>query len=209
MRYRVLLAAFLCMAVLAGCSGKKVNLANVTESTVGINADGSVDEVVIESFDKDYYSLEELTDFVNEAVAVFNEANPQEQPENQKNGEAAAAITVQAVEENEDEKTARMALSYLNTDIYNGFNGTGLQFMSVEEAASEDSIAGTDLISVKTGEPAAFGDLAGSEKLYVVCTSESLQIRTSGRIVYYSEAASLIDDHTVSTAEGQSVIVFK
>lgn len=209
MKCRVLMIALLCISVVAGCSMKKADLSKVTESTVGINADGSVDEVVIESFDREYYSLEELQDFVNEEVTAFNEANPREQPENQKDDPESAVITVQSIEEDTDGKMVRMALSYLNTDIYNAFNGTELQFMPAEEAASEDSIAGAKLISVKTGESAAFADLAGLEKLYVICTSEPLQIRTSGKIVYYSEASSLIDDHTVSTAEGQSVIVFK
>ena len=61
MRHRVLLAVLLCMTLLAGCSGRKVDLSNETVSTIGVNGDGSVEEVVVETFDKDYYSLTELT----------------------------------------------------------------------------------------------------------------------------------------------------
>ena len=54
MRHRVLLAVLLCMTLLAGCSGRKVDLSNETVSTIGVNGDGSVEEVVVETFDKDY-----------------------------------------------------------------------------------------------------------------------------------------------------------
>ena len=65
MRHRVLLAVLLCMTLLAGCTGRKVDLSNETVSTIDVNGDGSVEEVVVETFDKDYYSLTELTAYVN------------------------------------------------------------------------------------------------------------------------------------------------
>lgn len=211
MKYRVLLTVFMCLAIVTGCSAGKVRMSDVRESTIGINGDGTVSEVVIESFDQDYYSLSELTDYVNEQVDVFNQANPQEQPENRKaDAGEITAVTVQDVSEDTEEKTARLALDYLNMDVYNLFNGTGLEFLDMEEAVLDERIAAlADLISVKTGEEIAFSEIADSENLHVICTDEPLRIRTGGKIVYYSKAVSLIDAKTVLTADGQSVIVFK
>ena len=142
MRHRVLLAVLLCMTLLAGCSGRKVDLSNETVSTIGVNGDGSVEEVVVETFDKDYYSLTELTAYVNKQVDAFNQANPQEQPENKKADDPEiTAVTVQYVESDEDAKTATMALGYLNMDIYDSFNETNFKFLSMEEAASDKSIS--------------------------------------------------------------------
>jgi len=84
MKHYILPAVLLCMTLLAGCTGRKVDLSNVTESTIGVNGDGSVEEVVIESFDKEYYSLSDLTAYVNKQVDAFNQANPQEQPKDKK-----------------------------------------------------------------------------------------------------------------------------
>ena len=84
MKHCILPAVLLCMTLLAGCTGRKVDLSNVTESTIGVNGDGSVEEVVIESFDKEYYSLSDLTAYVNKQVDAFNQANPQEQPKDKK-----------------------------------------------------------------------------------------------------------------------------
>ena len=84
MKHCILPAVLLCMTLLAGCTGREVDLSNVTESTIGVNGDGSVEEVVIESFDKEYYSLSDLTAYVNKQVDAFNQANPQEQPKDKK-----------------------------------------------------------------------------------------------------------------------------
>ena len=145
MKHCILPAVLLCMTLLAGCTGRKVDLSNVTESTIGVNGDGSVEEVVIESFDKEYYSLSDLTAYVNKQVDAFNQANPQEQPKDKKSDdEEITAVSVHYVETDPDAKTAAMALGYLNMDIYDAFNETDFEFLSMEEAASDERIADID-----------------------------------------------------------------
>lgn len=210
MKYKILLAVFLCAVMLGGCSGK-VDLSKVTQSTLGVNADGSIDEVVIESFDKAYYSLDELKAYVDEQAAEFNKANPQEQPENQKaDAEEQTAITVHSVEVDEEQKTARLELGYLSVDLYNAFNKANLQMLTMEEALASDSVvAAGELIQVKTGETAVLKDFADQTKWHVLVADTPVQIQTVGKIMYYSKTASLIDKNTVQTTEGQSVVVFK
>ena len=154
MKHCILPAVLLCMTLLAGCTGRKVDLSNVTESTIGVNGDGSVEEVVIESFEKEYYSLSDLTAYVNKQVDAFNQANPQEQPKDKKSDdEEITAVSVHYVETDPDAKTAAMALGYLNMDIYDAFNETDFEFLSMEEAASDERIADIDgLVDVKSGE---------------------------------------------------------
>ena len=211
MRYRIWLTVILCMILLAGCTGKNVDLSKATESTIGINRDGSVEEVVIEPFDRNYYSLTELTDYVNQQVDAFNQANPQEQPENQKANEApATAVTVRYVETDSDAKTATMALSYQTIAIYNAFNETDFKFLSMEEATQDQSVLDIkDLIQRKTGEETAFSDITEEKQLHLIYTDRSVRIQTSGKIMYYSKDASLVDDQTIQTADGPSVILFK
>lgn len=211
MRHRILLTVFLCMTLLAGCTGKKVDLSKVTASTIGVNGDGSVEEVVIEPFDKDYYSLTELTDYVNQQVDTFNQANPWEQPENQKaNVDPVTAVTVRYVETDSDAKTATMALSYQTMAIYDAFNETDFKFMSMDEATQDQSIFDIkDLVQRKTGEEVAFSDIAEQKQLHLIYTDHSVRIQTSGKIMYYSKDASLMDDQTIQTTDGPSVILFK
>ena len=209
MRHRVLLAVLLCMTLLAGCSGRKVDLSNETVSTIGVNGDGSVEEVVVETFDKDYYSLTELTAYVNKQVDAFNQANPQEQPENKKADDPEiTAVTVQYVESDEDAKTATMALGYLN--IYDSFNETNFKFLSMEEAASDKSISDMNgLVEVKSGEEKSFSDLTEHTHLHLIYTDSSVRIQTGGKIMYYSKDASLTDDYTIQTSDSPSVVLFK
>ena len=209
MKHCILPAVLLCMTLLAGCTGRKVDLSNVTESTIGVNGDGSVEEVVIESFDKEYYSLSDLTAYVNKQVDAFNQANPQEQPKDKKSDdEEITAVSVHYVETDPDAKTAAMALGYLNMDIYDAFNETDFEFLSMEEAASDERIADIDgLVEVKSGEETTFKDL--SEHLHLIYTDSSVRIQTNGKIMYYSKNVSLVDDHTVQTSDDPSVILFK
>lgn len=208
MRIKFLAAVLACMALLSACSGK-VDLSKVTESTVGVNADGSIDEVIIESFDASYYTLEGLTAFVEEEVDAFNGEYPQEQPENLKEGEEITAITVQSVEANDEQKTARLAMAYLDAELYNLFNGANLQVLTIKDAAAQDTLTDLEYTEVKTGETIRFNDFADSSKLHIVCTDAAMRIQTGGKILYHSKEITLIDSHTVQTAEGLSVIVFK
>ena len=211
MKHCILPAVLLCMTLLAGCTGRKVDLSNVTESTIGVNGDGSVEEVVIESFDKEYYSLSDLTAYVNKQVDAFNQANPQEQPKDKKSDdEEITAVSVHYVETDPDAKTAAMALGYLNMDIYDAFNETDFEFLSMEEAASDERIADIDgLVEVKSGEETTFKDLSEHKHLHLIYTDISVRIQTNGKIMYYSKNVSLVDDHTVQTSDDPSVILFK
>ena len=211
MKHCILPAVLLCMTLLAGCTGRKVDLSNVTESTIGVNGDGSVEEVVIESFDKEYYSLSDLTAYVNKQVDAFNQANPQEQPKDKKSDdEEITAVSVHYVETDPDAKTAAMALGYLNMDIYDAFNETDFEFLSMEEAASDERIADIDgLVEVKSGEETTFKDLSEHKHLHLIYTDRSVRIQTNGKIMYYSKNVSLVDDHTVQTSDDPSVILFK
>ena len=103
-----------------------------------------------------------------------------------------------------------MALGYLNMDIYDAFNETDFEFLSMEEAASDERIADIDgLVEVKSGEETTFKDLSEHKHLHLIYTDSSVRIQTNGKIMYYSKNVSLVDDHTVQTSDDPSVILFK
>ena len=103
-----------------------------------------------------------------------------------------------------------MALGYLNMDIYDAFNETDFEFLSMEEAASDERIADIDgLVEVKSGEETTFNDLSEHKHLHLIYTDSSVRIQTNGKIMYYSKNVSLVDDHTVQTSDDPSVIIFK
>ena len=119
-------------------------------------------------------------------------------------------MTVRYVETDTDAKTAVMALGYLNMDIYDSFNETDFRFLSMEEAVSDQSIADMNgLVEVKTGEEKTFLDVSEHKQLHLIYTDSSVRIQTGGKIMYYSKDASLTDDHTIQTADGPSLILFK
>ena len=177
MKHCILPAVLLCMTLLAGCTGRKVDLSNVTESTIGVNGDGSVEEVVIESFDKEYYSLSDLTAYVNKQVDAFNQANPQEQPKDKKSDdEEITAVSVHCVETDPDAKTAAMALTDNSVSIDNkellsqeklaiilGTEGEGLMAETIEASDYTVKIPmanGVDSLNVAAASAVAFWQIS-------------------------------------------------
>ena len=65
-------------------------------------------------------------------------------------------FSVHYVETDPDAKTAAMALGYLNMDIYDAFNETDFEFLSMEEAASDERIADIDGLVGESGEETTF-----------------------------------------------------
>lgn len=209
MKYRVLLAFLLCLAVLSGCFGKKVDLSKALESTVGINGDGTINELAVESFEESYYSLDELNAYIQEQVDYFNEMNPQPQP-SKSDGDQVLAVTVKAAELTDEGKQARLELEYLNVDLYNSFNGSSLRILSAAEAAASAELADIgELTDTKTGAALALSDISGLDKLQAASVAAPMRLTTAGKIVYYGGDLSLVDDHTVQTGEGRAVIIFK
>jgi hypothetical protein len=190
------------MTVLVGCSKKEIDLSQATVSTTGIKTDGTIEEVVVESFEENYYSLDELQAYIESAVADFNKQHSGEQE----------AVTFQSVDliEVENVNSARMLLDYASDECYDAFNDTSLQFMSVDEAAAMTSVTEiSDFVSVKKNENVSFEDFSNSKNLHVICTESAMRIQTEGKIMYYNTGVSLINDQTAVTSDGFSVIVFK
>ena len=63
-----------CLFALAGCgSSTKLSLADTEMDTVYISADGNVELVSVEDFDKKDYSESDLKSFIKDAVSEYND----------------------------------------------------------------------------------------------------------------------------------------
>ncbi len=207
MRIKTIPVIAVCIVLLSGCGAGTPDLSEVTQTTVGIGADGSVDEVSVESFDKDYYSKSGLTEFVSTQVDEFNSENG---PGQSDDGESGELISVADISVDEQTKTARLELNYADTDVYNEFNETGIGFYSLSEAAGRDDvIAAGKLVKAGSDEKVSIGDIGNSSRLRVIYTDSAMRIQTSGKIRYYSASCVLIDDYTAETPDKPSVIIFR
>ena len=214
MRKCILLLLMISFVFCAACGKDKISLADAGETTLGINGDGTVEEVTIEPFEAEYYSESELEAYIQAAVEAFNQANPQPVPEtaDSKKGEAAEppeAITILGVKA--EHGKARMDLLYQSVDLYNAFNDSDLKAMTLEKAVSSGIFSNMNMIKMAGGKGEATVDaVMQKEDLYVVVTQQKRRIVTGGKLVYYTENITEEDAHTAITADDEtSILLFK
>jgi hypothetical protein len=68
----VMAAAAVVSLTLLGCGSEDQDV-----TSVSVNKNGEIDTTVVEDFDKDYYSLDDLVKMSDEEVSSYNSANAQ------------------------------------------------------------------------------------------------------------------------------------
>ncbi|MDD5940175.1 MAG: hypothetical protein PUC46_05295 [Lachnospiraceae bacterium] len=163
----LLLASFLISRCGRGSSG------TYTESTAEFSRGGAVTVTSVESFDKDYYSSDELRKDIDDAVSSFA-----------KNGGS-----VKLVDYSVKNKVARVVLRYGSTKDYTNFNSLPMFYGKVSEAQSEgydlsaaySAVSTQDSSKILTKENIA--DYASSKVAYI---TEKMDVAVPGKILFVS-----------------------
>lgn len=200
--FRILLCG--CILLLGGCAEKapeNLAAAEVTEETLYLRSDGTVQSAYLEDFARDYYREAELKTFMQEMVERYNERS---------GGEVTLAeLTVSGGK-------ASAVLNYDNLERYSDFNrdaGTPEDQKIAETLTSEEAVArfGTESFyqaKNQKGNVSAKEALEGKKRL-IVSVEGPIQVKTSGTILYYS-AGRLTDATTLAVGEDETaVIVYK
>ncbi len=194
---------FLCTIMLlfilgtAGCRKEDVSITadNVTTNTILAKSNGILQVATVEDFNKSYYNLSELQDFVTKEINAYNK----------KAGDKK--ISIEDIKLNNGK--AVMLLTYSGMDQYANFNDVTAAYFNggVSEVPLD---LPTTLVSEKNGSLASTQEIIGNDKLKVLVMTEPYEIIVDGTIKYYSENATYIDDNKVQgAAEGMSIVVFK
>ena len=158
--------------LLSGCSQKF----EPTESTIFVTSKGVVKSAVMESFEKGYYNLEELSGEIESAVQAYcSEGNE-------------GTVVVESLTEANDMVTLQM--QYADAAVYSEFNDMVLFSGTLSEA--EAAGYSFDELYDLEGQQA---ELTAEEEntLKVIITEEEVCIQTSGKIKYISDNVTMID----------------
>jgi hypothetical protein len=181
----------------AGCKKEEVFITadDVTTNTILAKSNGVLQVATVEDFNKSYYNLSELQDFVTKEIEEYNK----------KAGEKK--ISIEDIKLNNGK--AVMLLTYSGMDQYANFNDVTAAYFNggVSEVPLD---LPTTLVSEKNGSLASTQEIIGNNKLKVLVMNEPYEIIVDGTIKYYSENTTYIDDNKVQgPAEGMSIVVFK
>lgn len=194
-----------CMAavfVLAGCGAAKVpEVVDVT--SIAISEEGAVTSYLVDSFDKEYYSISDLTAMAVEEAAEYNTEN--------QTGETIP-LTVEKVEALTDGSDKVVVThKYDSTDTFMDYNESVLFYGTVSDAVNAGYKLEVILKNVKDNTLYTEAQILQNPDKYIVITDEKAVIYCPEKIAYVSENAVYNEDGSVDAtlAEGTVVILMK
>jgi hypothetical protein len=196
---KLVLCTILLLFVLgtAGCSKeiKKISADDVTVSTILVKSNGKLQVATVEDFDKTYYKLSDLQDYIAKEVDDYNKANGEDK------------IKVDDVQLRDGK--AIMVLTYAGMEQYATFNHLSAAYFNggVDEVGLD---LPTTLISTKNESLASTQEIIQNNKYKILVMNEPYHIIVDGKVKYYSENSKLIKDNKVQgAAEGMTIVVFQ
>lgn len=182
---------------IAGCSKRNISLTveEIKQDTIVVKEDGSLQVATVEDFDKDYYDLSELEEFIESQISTYNKAAGEDK------------ISLKEVELHDGK--AVMLLDYAGMEPYSSFNKVMAAYFSGGTGNVTLDLPAT-LVNVKNDSLASTEEIIKNQKYKVLVLYEPYEIIVDGKIKYYSEGAELTDDNKIKGAqEGITMVVFK
>ena len=192
--YTLILCSFIMMI---GCKKQEILLSadDITTNTFLIKRNGNLYVAIVEDFDKSYYNLSELNEFVAKEVNAYN----------QKVG--SKEVTIESLELKNGKVV--MILGYSKMAHYSAFNNMPAAYFGADtqnvalELPSQYMDAKK---SVAVDKATAFKN----SKDKVLVLYEPYEIIVEGNIRYYSENATLADSNKVrSMNDDMTVVIFR
>lgn len=189
----------LAVLMMTGCGEAKVP-DTVDKPTLSIAKTGEVTEYLVGDFQKEYYSISELSSMAAEEAAKYNTVN--------QTG-STAPVKVEKVEALED-NSGRVCIVYRydSAESYTGFNEGTLFYGTVGEAASQGYTVDAALISASGRED----DILTAEQVgqatdkQLIIAPQGVYVYCPGKVQYISADAVMAEDGSVNTTEAEAPV---
>lgn len=193
----VFITLIMIISGLAGCSKneKFLDVDKITASTLLAKSNGVIQVATVEAFDKSYYKLNDLEEFVASEIETYN----------QKAGKDKVKIDDIMMKGT----NAVMVLTYSGMDQYATFNKETAAYFNGGVSDVPLNLPAT-LINEKNGSLVSTQEIIQNSSYKILVLNEPYNIVVDGKIKYYSENAKFQDNNEIQSAgEGMTVVVFK
>ncbi|MBP5304536.1 MAG: hypothetical protein J6Z02_01680 [Lachnospiraceae bacterium] len=194
-------AACLSALFLSGCGKTEIadlDVFSVSERSVYLKADGSLQVAYVEDFSENYYDKNSLKEY---ALAVADEYN-------EENTYGDALIGGVSVKDNK----AVLIMNFASVKAYAGFAGayeTDPVIEVFDEGEAHMAYDDESFMPVKRSKKSKKGSEAITGGVNVASISGQAEVQTSGKILYYTDG-ELIDDNHIKVFDGaDAVIIYK
>lgn len=179
---------------------------NPSESGFYMKQDGSIVGATVEKFDKDSYSLEDLTSYVEQEVSQFNKEAVGENRAYLNEDKEGDSLPVSIESLNLKGENAVLMLLYKNADTYVEFNEneglvSDLTFSKVGEVTGikNRTFKSVDGNSVKAS--------ALNSNDYMIQIKGKISLECEGNVVYYSSGVSINDEKISVDSENETAYI--
>lgn len=186
----VILISSLCLWMV-GCGN---SMSSFDESTLIIGKDGAITDVIVESFDKDYYTEQGLTTFFNETISNFSVNHP----------ESAVKLSGILVEDG----IARAKLNFNSADTYKEFYDTELFFGTISDAYDNGYDMDVTLKSTNSDKTINKNEIMEMAKNTIVIVDDKLCIKTPGNVKFASANVEVINGKSVRISSDSSGLAY-
>ena len=183
---------------LSGCGQTAKLPEEVVNTSLVVEKDGKVISYLVNTFDKEFYSLDGLEEMVKNEAEEFNAAHT-DTPE-----EALSVKTVQALG---DGAMVQVVQEFDSTDSYAEYNGQDLFYGTRVEALAQGNPVNKELVNAADGTPADPDKLEKTlEKGHLIITNASAYIYCPYPVLYISEGVVMGEDGCVDASQSDGVV---
>ena len=183
------------MMLMPGCYDEEGNYA---ETTITVEKKGRVRESIVDTFDKDYYSIDELKAEFTDSVAEYNEAIGGEE------------IKLRKIELKESK--VYVDLDFTGPSDYENFVGEKLFVGTIGDAYDNGYTMDVVLKGVEKGDKIDKIKIMGMSDRNIIIMSEHARIKTFKDIAYVSANVDVIDGdeaRVLNESDGLAYLILK
>lgn len=192
--YTFILFSFI---ILAGCKKKEIFLTtdDVNANTFLVKRNGRLYVAIVEDFDKSYYNLSELNEFVAKEVNAYNQKVGSEE------------VTIEELELKNNKVV--MILGYSKMAHYSAFNNMPAAYYGADTQNVALELP-SQYIDAKKNQAVDLGAAMKNGKNKVLVLYEPYEIIVEGDIKYFSDNATLIDNNKVrGMNDDMTVVIYR
>lgn len=183
---------------LSGCGQTAKLPEEVVNTSLVVEKDGKVISYLVNTFDKDFYSLDGLEEMVKNEAEEFNAAHT-DTPEE--------ALTVKTVQALGDGSMVQVVQEFDSADSYAEYNGQDLFYGTRVEALAQGNPVNKELVNAADGTPADPDKLEKVlEKGHLIITNASAYIYCPYPVLYISEGVVMGEDGCVDASQSDGVV---
>lgn len=196
--FAAVLACTLVPVSLSGC-GKAAKLPDtVVNTSLVVDKDGRVTSYLVDTFDKDFYSLDGLKEMVQSEADTFNIAHTDA---------AEDPLVVKAVQSVGEGATVQVVEEFTDTKVYEEYTEKELFYGTRVEALADGISVNLDLVNPEDGTPADQEKLEKAlEKNHLLITNASAYIYCPYQVLYVSEGVVMGEDGYVDASQSDGVV---